>query len=154
MSIPRSSTNVNTSSKLDSLFDADKRTSDRAERLAMTAAEMIRAAENRYQREYMLDLVHQGGNGRVEVVMPVDDPASAPWVHLLPVGWAQTPSSSWIRTYLVRGTGPNYGAADWTESALMRDHFTSSEAAEWLADYQQYIAENGVGDPDNLEDMA
>ena len=76
--------------RLDDLFDADKRTSDRAARLAMTAADMIRSAENRYRVEYMLDLVHQGGYGRVEVVVPVDDPASAPWVHLLPVGWQQT----------------------------------------------------------------
>lgn len=127
MSIPRSNTNVNNVNTFlkDSLFDADKRISDRAARLAMTAAEMIRAAENRHQVEYMLDLVHQGGNGRVEVVMPVDDPASAPWVHLLPVGWSQNPSGSWIRTYLVRGTGPQYGSPDWTESDNMREWLTA-----------------------------
>ena len=111
--------------RLDDLFDADKRTSDRAARLAMTAAEMIRAAENRYQREYMLDLVQQGGYNRVECVVPLDDPSAAPWVHLLPVGWAQMPTGSWIRTYLVRGTGPQYGAPDWSESDIMREWLTA-----------------------------
>ena len=132
MSIPRSNTNVNTPLKLDDLFDADKRTSDRAARLAMTAHDMIKAAEHRYQREYMLDLVHQGGNGRVQVVVPVDDPASVPWVHLLPAGWRQTPSGSWIRTYLVRGTGAHYGSPDWHESDNMREWLTTSDdTAGW-----------------------
>lgn len=117
--------NVNTPTKLDSLFDGDARQVNRAERLAMTAAEMIRAAENRWQREYMLDLVHQGGNGRVEVVMPYADPSTSPWVHLLPVGWRQTASGSWMRTYLVRGTGAQYGAPDWTESDNMREWLTA-----------------------------
>lgn len=117
--------NVNTPTKLDFLFDGDARQVNRAERLAMTAAEMIRAAENRWQREYMLDLVHQGGNGRVEVVMPYADPSTSPWVHLLPVGWRQTTSGSWMRTYLVRGTGQQYGAPDWVESENMREWLTT-----------------------------
>lgn len=58
--IPQNDRPVNTPLKLDSLFDGDARLVNRAERLAMTAAEMIRAAENRWHREYMLDLVHQG----------------------------------------------------------------------------------------------
>lgn len=121
MSIPRSNANVNTPVRLDDAFDADKRVKDKASRFAMTAAEMIHAAENRWQREYGIDLVHQGGYGRVEVVTPYDDPGSTPWVHLLPVGWVQQPSGSWMRTYLVRGAGDQYGAPDWTESDNMRE---------------------------------
>ena len=123
--IPQNTARVNTPIELDSLFDGDARLVDRAQRLAMTAAEMIRAAENRWHHEYMLDLVHQGGNGRVEVVVPVDDPAAAPWVHLLPVGWQQTPGGAWMRTYLVRGTGAQYGAPDWIESENMREWLTA-----------------------------
>ena len=120
--------NVNTPIEIDSLFDGDARQVNRAERLAMTAAEMIRAAENRWHREYMLDLVHQGGYNRVEVVMPYADPNASPWTHLLPVGWRQTTSGSWMRTYLVRGTGPQYGAPDWTESENMREWLTADRA--------------------------
>ena len=119
--LSQSARNVNTPIRLDSLFDGDARLVNRAERLAMTAAEMIRAAENRYHHEYMLDLVHQGGYNRVEVVMPYADPNGSPWVHLLPVGWRQTTSGSWMRTYLVRGTGDQYGSPDWTESDNMRE---------------------------------
>ena len=117
--------NVNTPIEIDSLFDGDARQVNRAQRLAMTAAEMISAAENRYHHEYMLDLVHQGGYNRVEVVMPYADPNGSPWVHLLPVGWRQTTSGSWMRTYLVRGTGQQYGAPDWVESDNMREWLTA-----------------------------
>ena len=116
---------VNTPIKIDDLFDADRRTANRAERLAMTAAEFVVAAENRWDIQYGVFRVHQGGVGWVECVTPYHDPSTHPWVHLLPVGWRQNPSGSWMRTYLVRGTGPNYGAADWTESDNMR---------EWLTD--------------------
>lgn len=104
--------------------DADLRLREKAERLAMTAAEMIKAAENRYHVEYWTERVHQGGVGWVECVTPYDDPGCAPWVHLLPVGWRTTPQGA-MRTYLVRKAAPNYGAADWTESDNMR---------EWLTD--------------------
>lgn len=117
--------NVNTPIEIDSLFDGDARQVNRAQRLAMTAAEMISAAENRYHHEYMLDLVHQGGYNRVKVVMPYADPNGSPWVHLLPVGWRQTTSGSWMRTYLVRGTGQQYGAPDWVESENMREWLTT-----------------------------
>ena len=117
--------NVNTPIEIDSLFDGDARQVNRAQRLAMTAAEMISAAENRYHHEYMLDLVHQGGYNRVKVVMPYADPNGSPWVHLLPVGWRQTTSGSWMRTYLVRGTGQQYGAPDWIESENMREWLTA-----------------------------
>lgn len=123
--IPQNTARVNTPIELDSLFDGDARLVDRAQRLAMTAAEMIRAAENHYHHEYMLDLVHQGGYNRVEVVMPYADPNGSPWVHLLPVGWRQTTSGSWMRTYLVRGKGPQYGGPDWHESENMREWLTA-----------------------------
>lgn len=154
MSIPRSNQSVNAPIDLDSLFDGDKRTTDKAERLAMTAAQMIRAAENRWQAEYGLDIVHQGGYGRCECIVPYADPGASPWVHLLPIGWTQGESGAAIRTYLVRGTGDQYGSPDWVESQLMYDIYQrhlDGQGAEWLNEYQQYIAENGFNDP--LEDM-
>lgn len=105
--------------------DADARVIDRAERLAMTASQMVRAAENRYGREYRLDHVYQGGIGWVEALTPTDDPQASPWVHLLPVGWTSGESGAAIRTYLVRGTGAQYGAPDWVESDNMREWLTS-----------------------------
>ena len=125
MSIHHDLPPVNTPLKLDDLFDADKRTSDRAERLAMTAAEMVQAAENRWNIQYGVFRVYQGGVGWVECATPYYDPSTHPWVHLLPAGWRQTPTGSWIRTYLVRGTGPQYGAPDWAESENMREWLTA-----------------------------
>ena len=108
--------NVNTPIEIDSLFDGDARQVNRAERLAMTAAEMIRAAENRWQQEYKYGRRYQGGYGYIEVVIPAEDEQSAPWVHLMPVDW---------NTYLVRGTGQQYGAPDWVESENMREWLTA-----------------------------
>lgn len=120
-SIPRSNQSVNAPVPLDSLYDGDYRLTKRAERLAMTAAQVIRAAENRWQTEYGLDIVYQGGYGRCECIVPYADPGASPWVHLLPVGWTQSPGGAAIRTYLVRGTGAQYGAPDWDESENMHE---------------------------------
>lgn len=104
--------------------DADARLREKAERLAMTVAEFVVAAENRWNVKYGLFHVHQGGVGMVECVTPYEYPDSAPWVHLLPVGWRTTPQGA-RRTYLVRKAAPHYGAADWTESDNMREWLTA-----------------------------
>ena len=122
--LSQSARNVNTPVQLDSLFDADKRTTDRAERLAMTAAEMVRAAENRWNIQYGVFRVYQGGVGWVECATPYHDPSTHPWVHLLPVGWRTMPSGT-FRTYLVRAAAPHYGAPDWVESENMREWLTA-----------------------------
>lgn len=114
---------VNTPIALDSLFDADARTikNARGDRLALTKAQMITAAENRYGCEYEHARRHQGGVGYVDVLIPVEGPAdgsrpSTPWVHLLP--WTDT-------TYLIRAKAPNYGSPDWRESDNMREWLTA-----------------------------
>jgi hypothetical protein len=130
MSIPRPQPRVNDPIELDSLFDGDKRAvGNAAARLAMTCAEMVQAAENRYGMEYHRQAVRQGGVGWVEVVMPADDPRAAPWVHLLPAGKREVsvvgPDGHCVTVdmpvYLVRAAAPHYGAPDWEESSNMRE---------------------------------
>ena len=122
--LSQSARNVNTPIRLDSLFDGDARQVNRAERLAMTAAEMVRAAENRWNIQYGVFRVYQGGVGWVECATPYHDPSTHPWVHLLPVGWRTMPEGT-FRTYLVRATAPHYGAPDWTESNNMHEWLTA-----------------------------
>jgi hypothetical protein len=164
MSIPRPSLHVNGPVKLDDLFDGDKRAvNNAAERLALTVAEMVQAAENRYGMEYHRQAVRQGGVGWVEVVMPADDPQAAPWVHLLPAGKREVsvvgPDGHRVTVdmpvYLVRAAAPHYGAPDWSESLLMHEHLEDAAAVEWLTDYRAWVAEGNLGDPENLlEEMS
>lgn len=119
--LPRNTAHVNTPTKLDSLFDGDARLVDRAERLAMTKAQMVIAAENRWNIQYGVFRVYQGGVGWVECATPYHDPSTHPWVHLLPIG----KNDDGTMLYLVRGTGAQYGAPDWVESENMREWLTA-----------------------------
>ena len=119
-SIPRPKPVVNPILQFRDPNDADARTINRADRLALTCAEMVQAAENRYGCEYERARRWQGGVGYVDVLVPVEGPAdgsqpSTPWVHLLP--WTDG-------KFLVRAAAPHYGAPDWTESDNMREWLT------------------------------
>lgn len=155
MSIPRSSVPVNTPLVFanEQHADADQRQVDRAERLAMTIADLVRAASNRHQVEYWRYDVHIGGVGWIDSLQPKEYPQAGPWYYLLPIG-TRTVNGKERRTYLIRAQKPNFSSPDWIESERMHEHVQDANAAEWLAEYQQYIAENGIGDPDNLEDMS
>ena len=101
--------------------DADRRQIDRADRLAMTKAQMVIAAENRWSLGYESSVEWQGGVGYVECVVPEGDRSISPWIHLLPIG----KNDDGVMLYLVRGTGPQYGAPDWTESDNMHEWLTA-----------------------------
>lgn len=128
-SIPRPNSAVNPILKFRDLNDGDARTIARADRLAMTVAEHVQAAENRWGMEYQREAVRYGGVGWVEVVMPADDPQAGPWVHLLPAGKRAVTLTDGdgdtltvdMPVYLVRAAAPHYGAPDWRESENMRE---------------------------------
>lgn len=123
MSIPRSSVPVNTPLVFanEQHADADQRQVDRAERLAMTKAQMVIAAENRYNLYYESSVEWQGGVGYVECIVPEGDRSKSPWIHLLPIG----KNGDDVMLYLVRGTGAHYGSPDWHESENMREWLTT-----------------------------